>query len=131
VPKKKRSKKAPAPTLTAEGAVVISPQEWLEHDTLYERVKAFAGENQLHGARIYKPHGELTCVITIEQTFGKVDMLVHAFNKKFTDADVKRSLPLAREQGMPLLVLSVDAIPSKITTVFKGVPNIFFKRFAV
>lgn len=125
--KKRSSKKGPAPTIMPDGAVMISPQEWLAHDTLYSRVQAFAAGMPIRDARVHKPHSELTCILTIEAQFGKIDVFAHAFNRKFVIDDIKATLPAARELGLPMLILSVDPIPSKITSAFKGMPNILFK----
>jgi hypothetical protein len=126
--KPKRSKKLPEPVVMPDGAVMISPQEWLAHDTLYEKVERFAAGLKLRDARVHKPHSELTCIVTIDSQFGAIDAFVHAFNKKFTADDVKTNLSRARELGLPIIVLSVDAVPSKVSTIFKGMPNIIFKR---
>jgi hypothetical protein len=126
-PAKRRSKKAPAPVIMPDGAVMISPQEWLEHDTLYARVQAFAGGTQLRDARVHKPHSELTCILAQETPFGKLDVFVHAFNRKFTVDDIKASLPTARELGLPVLILSVDPIPAKVASAFKGMPNLLLR----
>jgi|GEM_PF-6148972 len=131
-PKKERKtgkKKAEEPTIMPDGADMISPQEWLAHDTLYAKVERFAAGMQLRDGRVHKPHSELSCIMSVQAPFGAIDMFVHAFNKKFTPDDIKAGLTRARELGLPTLILSVDPIPSKITAVFKGMPNIFFKTF--
>jgi hypothetical protein len=124
--KKPRAKKGSDPVIMPDGAVMISPQEWLAHDTLYEKVRAFAGDLILRDARVHKPHMELTCIIQFATPFGAIDAFVHAFNKKFTPDDLKESMPRARELGMPIIILSVDPIPSKVSGAFKGQPNILF-----
>ena len=128
-PKKVSKKKAPDPIIMPDGAIMISPQEWLAHDTLYEKVERFAADMKIRDARVHKPHGELTCIVTITTSFGPIDTFVHAFNRKFTPEDIKTSMPRARELGLPIIILSVDAIPSKVTGAFKGMPNVLFRRF--
>jgi hypothetical protein len=126
---KKSKNKMPEPIMMPDGAVVISPQEWLMHDTLYEQVRKYAAGMALRDTRVHKPHSELTCIIAITTPLGTIDAFVHAFNRKFTVDDLKGSMPRARELGLPIIILSVDAIPTKITSQFKGMPNIIFKRF--
>jgi hypothetical protein len=126
---KKGKKKTSQPIMMPDGAVMISPQEWLAHDTLYDKVTKFAADMKLRDARVHKPHSELTCIMAIATPFGPIDAFVHAFNRKFTAEDLKESMPRARELGLPILILSVDSIPTKITTQFKGMPNILFKKF--
>ena len=113
-----------------DGAVMISPQEWLAHDTLYGRIEKIAIDMKIRDARVHKPHSELTCIMTITTPLGAIDTFVHAFNRKFTAEDIKSSMPRARELGLPIIIISVDAIPSKVTAAFKGMPNIVFKRLS-
>jgi hypothetical protein len=127
---KRGKKKAAEPVLMPDGAVMISPQEWLAHDTLYEKVTMFAADMKIHDARVHKPHYELTCIASIPTPFGAIEAFVHAFNKKFTADDVKAHLPRARELGLPVIILSVDAVPGKVTSAFKGMPNVMFKRLS-
>ncbi len=131
-PKKKRvSKKkvAPAPTVTSDGSVVIAPEAWLAHDTLYERILKFANGAPIKEQKVIKPNAQISCVMTTELPFGKVDVMIVAFNKKLNDDDLAKAVAAAKDKGLPVLLLSVDPFQSKMTSIFKGFSNVMFKQF--
>jgi hypothetical protein len=127
-------KRAPKTKSAAFPAAPSQPslQDWLIHDTLYEKVQIFAvGQKGIitHQQSI-KPNAELTCMLTNDGPYGRLSVMVYAVNKKkVAEKDITQALLQARGHGVPLLVLSVEEIPVKITKSFESTLNIYFRKF--
>lgn len=131
-PKKRISRKKQAvaqPTVTSDGSVVIAPEAWLAHDTLYEKIVAFASGAPIREQKVIKPNAQISCIMTIDIQFGKIDVMVVAFNKKLVEDELAKAVAVAKDRGLPVLLISVDPFPGKMTSVFKGFPNVMFKQF--
>jgi hypothetical protein len=117
-----------APTAQA----VQSPDDWLSHDTLYERVQQYAVKTKavISQQTSVKPNSELTCVLTDDGPHGKLSVLVLALNKKkVAEKDITRSLLHARGLGMPLVLLPVEPLPDKLSEGLTEIPNVTIGRF--
>lgn len=98
-------------------------------DSLLERVHAF-GRSQsglITNAQIIKKDTELTCVLTVPGPFGNTSFYVAATTKKLAEKQVMTWQLQAKPQGMPLLVLSDDAIGKKLESSFEG-QNVNLRR---
>jgi hypothetical protein len=122
-PRKKVTKKEPV-------QVSLSTEDWVAHDTLFEKVQKIAKEQKatITNPHSIKAHAELTCILQSDGPFGKISLFTIAFNKKkIGEKDIANAL-LARSQGMPLLFLSVEEISAKVVKTFSDAPNVYFRK---
>ena len=127
-PRAPRTKKTPV----TQATLAPSSQNWLVHDTLYERVQKYATSvsGVVTNPTSIRPNSELTCVLTTEGPYGRLSVFLYALNKKkFGEKDVTRALLSARGQGMSLLVLSVEPFPAKLPKAFADHLNVYFRSF--
>jgi len=129
--KKEKKPRAPRHKKNSSSSMQPSLQDWLAHDTLYEKVQFFSASKKgvVTNPQVMRPNTELLCVMTHDYEFGKLSVFVFALNKKkITEKEITRALLAARGQGLPLLVLSVEDIPLKLSRSFADQLNVYFKK---
>lgn len=99
-------------------------------DTLLERIHAFAqGRGGLiTNSQIIKKDTEITCTLTVSGPFGNLSFFIVATGKKVMEKNIMQWLLQARQQGMPLLILTTESFTKKVETTCESMANVNIQR---
>lgn len=101
------------------------------NDTLLEKLHTFAqGQGGLiTNSQIVKKDTEITCTLTVSGPFGNLSFFVVGTAKKVMEKNIMQWLLQARQQGMPLFILTTESYTKKVETICDDTTNVNIQRF--